>query len=412
MIDLLRIAIPFETDFVAGSDDCSNGLVDLKVCQSFGAKLEAGDVVYDENGNPEVSSLRSPYQSLASSHSTLSFKIFAGGANYWPFVEIKASPAKLLQGHNVYGSCDIELCVEAMVSTLTTALPKFCTMLDFYSAEIKQIDCTFTAHMPDETTSRNVIHALRNISNGQTRSSKSAHDTTAYFGKGSRHKRLKIYLKHFELQQQIKDALAKYEKTKHDLHLQQAQALQQPSVVNFAKNALRFEASIMPRMFERLGFPKRVGDFVGKCQEFNGCPIQYMWSLAFKDIFESFKGVDMKVYDDEKIHLALRDKFKKETKNGFSYNKADRLFRFFRSIKHEGFEEAKSSFPKNTFYDNLRLLTEVVPKAYLQNLQSIVSNVVPLVRFIDVDFNKQHPENWQEPKPLHEQIQNGLRLVS
>lgn len=410
MIDLLRIAIPFETDFVAGSDDGSNGLVDLKVCHSYGAKLESGQVTI-ENGQAEISSLRHPYESLPSSWSTLSFKIFAGGANYWPFVEIKASPAKLLQGHNVYGSCDIELCIEAMVSSFTTAMPQFCQMLDFYSAEIKQIDCTFTAQMPDETTSRNVIHALRNISNGQTRSSKSAHDTTAYFGKGSRHKRLKIYLKHFELQHQIKDALAKYEKTKDELHLQQAQALQQPSVLNFAKNALRFEASIMPRMFERLGFPKRVGDFVGKCQEFNGCPIQYMWSLAFKDIFESFKGVEMNVYDDEKIHLALRDEYKTETKSGYSYSKADRLFRFFRSMKHEGFDEIKATTPKNTFYDNLRLLTKVVPKAYLQNLQSIASNVVPLVRFIDVDFNKQHPENWQEPRPLHEQIQHGLRLV-
>lgn len=412
MIDLLRIAIPFDERYVVGSNDGSSGLVDLDLCRSYGAKLAAGQVIKNEHGQHEVSQLFSPYDSLASSWSTLSFKIFDGGSNYWPFVEIKASPAKLLQGHNVYGTCDVELSVESLVSTLATAMPDFCELLDFYSAEIKQIDCTFTSHLPDETTSRNVIHALRNISNGQTRSSKSTHDTTAYFGKGSRHKRLKVYLKHFELQSQIKDALAKYDKSKSDTHLRQLQALQQPSVLNFAKNALRFEASIMPRMFKRLGFPTRVGDFVAKCQEFKTCPIQYLWNKAFADIFNSFKGVEMNVYNDEKIHLALRDKFKTETKKGFSFTKADRLFRFFREIKSEGFDEVKATTPKNTFYVKLRELTEVVPKSYIQNLNSIASNVVPLVRFIDVNFAKQHPDNWQEPQSLHDQLQNGLRLVS
>lgn len=411
MIDLLRIAIPFDENFVVGADDGSNGLVDLKDCQSRGVKVEAGEVTFDEDGKAEVSALRNPFESLPSSWSTLSFKVYAGGSNYWPFVEIKASPAKLLQGHNVYGSCDVELSVNALVTSLATAMPEFIEMLDFFSAELRQIDCTFTAKMPDETSSRNVIHALRNISNGQTRSSKSAHDTTAYFGKGSRHKNLKVYLKHFELAKGIKDALSKYEKTKHDLYLQQAQAMQQPSVLEFAKNALRFEASVLPRMLKRLGFPVRVGDFVAKCREYDGCAIQYLWTVAWRDIFKTFEGAEMKTYDDEKIQLALQDRYKTETKKGFSYSKANRLFRFFRMMKHEGWDEVKATTPESTFFRSVQELTEVVPKAYLQNLKSIASNVVPLVRVINVDFTKQAPDGWQEPEDLHVQMQQGLRLV-
>ncbi|MFA7254445.1 MAG: phage/plasmid replication protein, II/X family, partial [Patescibacteria group bacterium] len=54
----------------------------------------------------------------------------------------------------------------------------------------------------------------------------------------------------------------------------------------------------------------------------------------------------------------------------------------------------KQTTPKMTFYRNLSLITEVIPRAYLQNLQAqAASNVVPLIRMINVDFTKQHPQN-------------------
>ena len=86
-------------------------------------------------------------------------------------------------------------------------------------------------------------------------------------------------------------------------------------------------------------------------------------------------------------------------------------------VKHEGWDEVKSTTPEKTFYRNIKELTEVVPKAYLQNLQATASNVVPLIRFVNVDFEKQHPENWQEPMRLSDQYQlpenrELLRLVS
>ncbi|WP_283234827.1 phage/plasmid replication protein, II/X family, partial [Pseudoalteromonas phenolica] len=114
-------------------------------------------------------------------------------------------------------------------------------------------------------------------------------------------------------------------------------------------------------------------------------------------MFKTFEGATMRTYSDTEIHENLKQHFKTETKTGFSYSKADRLFRFFRMLKHEGWDEVKSTTPEKTFYRNIKELTEVVPKAYLQNLQATASNVVPLIRFVNVDFEKPHTENSQEP---------------
>lgn len=426
MIDLLTIKIPFVESIVAMSPDGTNGLIDLRECQKRGCRMEAGDVTFTTNDYrldaenicvAEVSALRHPFEALPSSWSTLAFKVRAGGENYYPFIELKASPAKLLQGHNVYGSCDVMLCIDSLISAFCYAMPDMAEILEFHNAELAQIDCTFSAHLKTESDSRNVIHALRNISNGQTRGAKSAFDTTAYFGKGSRHKRLKAYLKQFELQDQINKAQAKYDKTKSQVYKNQLEAMTALEVQEFAKNALRLEASIMPRMLKRLGIPTNLWAFETYSGSFDGCLIQQLWNQSWSDIFKTFEGANMRTYSDTEIHENLREQFKAETKNGFSYSKADRLFRTFRMMKHEGWDEVKSTTPKATFYRTIEELTQVVPKAYLQNLQATASNVVPLIRFVNVDFEKQHPSNWVEPQRLSDQLElpenrELLRLVS
>jgi len=426
MIDLLTIKIPFVESIVAMSPDGTNGLIDLRECQKRGCRMEAGDVTFTANDYrldsenitvAEVSALRHPFEALPSSWSTLAFKVRAGGENYYPFIELKASPAKLLQGHNVYGSCNVMLCIDSLITAFCYAMPDMAEILEFNNAELAQIDCTFSAHLKTESDSRNVIHALRNISNGQTRGAKSAFDTTAYFGKGSRHKRLKAYLKQFELQDKTNKAQANYDKTKSQVYKNQLEAMTAPEVQEFAKNALRLEASVMPRMLKRLGIPTNIWAFETYSESFEGCLIQQLWKQSWSDIFKTFEGATMRTYSDTEIHENLKQHFKTETKKGFSFSKGDRLFRFFRMVKHEGWDEVKSTTPEKTFYRNIKELTQVVPKAYLQNLQATASNVVPLIRFVNVDFSKQHPSNWVEPQRLSEQLElpenrELLRLVS
>lgn len=418
MIDIGKLSIPFKTEFCCGDAAENYGHVDLQVCQWNGVKLEAGDIEYEPDGSVSVSRLRHPYESIPSSNSTLSFKIFSGGENYWPFVEIKASPAKLLQGHNVYGSCDVEKCFMALVHAFITGMPELASMLDLHLAEVKQIDVTFSAQMESEAQGRQAIAALKNISSGQTRSSKNSHATTAYFGingsgkKSSRHKQLKVYLKGYELEHQISELLKKSKNSNLPVYVKQLEIMQRPELMAWAKNALRFEASILSRMFDRLGIPKHLGDFLDYAENFNGCLVESLWTEAFKDLFVALGTEDMNIFNDDEIENKLKIEFSKVslTTGKTSYAKSDRLFRFYRSFKNEGFEEVKRTTSESTFYVNLKDLCTVVSKAHLQNLKGMASNVVPMLRVINVDFSKQRPDSWEEPQHLCDQVQ--LRAVS
>ncbi|MGR2988999.1 phage/plasmid replication protein, II/X family, partial [Vibrio vulnificus] len=73
----------------------------------------------------EVGDLRHPYQSLPTSFTGMAFKIFQGTALRDACVELKASPAKILQGHNVYGSTSIVSGAYEMLMALYHAYPDF-----------------------------------------------------------------------------------------------------------------------------------------------------------------------------------------------------------------------------------------------------------------------------------------------
>jgi II/X family phage/plasmid replication protein len=417
MIDLGRISIPFNEDFCSGDATEGHGLVDLQACHWGGAKIESGEVEFELNGAVSVTQLRHPYESIASSNGSLSFKIFQGGLNYWPHIEIKASPAKLLQGHNVYGSCDVEKCLYALVQAFNVGMPELSNMLDWHLAELKQIDVTFTAQVDNQAVARQVIAALKNISSGQTRSSKNSHATTCYFGinsqgqKSSRHKQLKIYLKGAELEHQISELLKKTKNSNLPIYRKQLEVMQRPEVKAFAENAVRFEASVLPRMLQRLGIPRLISEFVDYAENYNGCLIEALWTEAFKDVFAALGNEDMTVFDDEEILNKLKADFGKvsEKTGKTSYAKANRLFRFYRSFKNEGYDEVKRTTAARTFYDNMSELCTVVSRAHLQNLKGIASNVTPMLRVINVDFSKQHPASYVEPEHLCDQVQ--LRAV-
>ena len=202
MIDTAVINIPFKLEFVAHSlskDDRAVGHVDLRLCHENGCKVAAGEIVdFVGTGIAEVTSLRSCWDSIASSNSSLAFKIFAGGESYYPFVQIKGSVNKILQGHNVYGSDNPEL-ILSLIQALSLSMPDFSEMLDFSNAELKQLDCTYTAHTENESISKQVIQACKRVHSGQTQVSKNSHETTNYWGmsgkgqRSSRNKQLRNY---------------------------------------------------------------------------------------------------------------------------------------------------------------------------------------------------------------------------
>jgi II/X family phage/plasmid replication protein len=296
-------------------------------------------------------------------------------------------------------------------------MPELSNMLDWHLAELKQIDVTFTAQVDNQAVARQVIAALKNISSGQTRSSKNSHATTCYFGinsqgqKSSRHKQLKIYLKGAELEHQISELLKKTKNSNLPIYRKQLEVMQRPEVKAFAENAVRFEASVLPRMLQRLGIPRLVSEFIDYAENYNGCLVEALWTEAFKDVFAALGNEDMTVFDDEEILNKLKIDFAKvsEKTGKTSYAKANRLFRFYRSFKNEGYDEVKRTTAARTFYDNMSELCTVVSRAHLQNLKGIASNVTPMLRVINVDFSKQHPASYVEPEHLCDQVQ--LRAV-
>jgi II/X family phage/plasmid replication protein len=418
MIDTAVVNIPFNLEHVSSSldkNDRAVGLIDLRLCHENGCKVAAGEIVdWVSAGVAEITSLRSCWDSIASSHSSLAFKIFAGSETYFPFVQIKGSINKILQGHNVYGSDNPNLIV-SLIQALMLAMPQFSEMLDFSNAELKQLDCTYTAHAENESISLQVINACKRIHSGQTQVSKNSHETTNYWGmsgkgeRSSRNKLLKQYLKHFELLHQIKEISAKSEKEpQNEYYHRQLAAMKSPDVQDFAKNAVRFEACIMPDMFKRLGIPTHLGDFLDFCENREDNVIQTLWQIAWKDIFDAFGGENMTIYKDNEILEELKKVHATITPKGnITYSKAKRLHKFYLDMQQYGWDKLKDTISESKFYRDVSDLMDVVPKANLQNLHGNASNVMPIIRMVNVNFEAQLPVGYVEPDCLAIQFQQN-----
>ncbi|MFX6134389.1 phage/plasmid replication protein, II/X family, partial [Acinetobacter baumannii] len=87
---------------------------------------------------------------------------FHEGRTY-PYVELKASPAKILQGHNVYGTDWIEQGALEMLGYLAESHPTLYGMLAIGETEVKQLDSTYSARLRDDNQVADAIDFLRNV---------------------------------------------------------------------------------------------------------------------------------------------------------------------------------------------------------------------------------------------------------
>ncbi|MBY7839633.1 phage/plasmid replication protein, II/X family [Vibrio fluvialis] len=412
MIDMLKISVPFKCDFLLNSTQNASGetvsYVDIKECSRRGIGLEAkvvhftGDSALDEL---EVADLRHPYQSLPTSFTGMAFKIFQGTALRDACVELKASPAKILQGHNVYGSTRIITGAYEMLMALYNSYPSFSDMLDFQAATLDAIDCTFSARAKNELQAKQVINQLKSVANKQMRASvRNEHETTCYFSRGSRHIDRKVYLKGCEFNRQLNQLRSLQDKGDHSYD-RVIDVMSDPSLINYARNLIRFEAGAKRRYLDDMGVPKNLFDackFQFEYEKNGSCLIADIWRKAFAPLMEALEGQKMNIFNDEQVHNRLKTMYGKVTPKGnVTYSKADRVFRFYRSLVSDGYLAVKESFSApRTFYDNLNLLLEAgFSKAQLQNLQGNgKDNVIPLLQVIEIDFSQQRPVGYVEPK--------------
>ncbi|PXB73087.1 replication initiation protein, partial [Pseudomonas aeruginosa] len=325
------------------------------------------------------------------------------GKRLMPGVELKASPAKLLQGHNVFGPTCIEKGAEVMFKWLAGSYPDLFAKLDVSATQVYALDCTYSSRLPDERTALQVIQALTNVSNGHTKSRGDNYQTSAYWGaKESRLKRLKAYLKHTEFQAQL-DELKRAGRA--DLSAaRSARVMSDPRLQEWVRYLLRMEATVMHRWLERRGIPSRLVDLIAyqqRLQKEGRCLIQECWQAVTADLFAAFEGIQMRVIDDEKVLAALTERHLKYDRKGKPNDShARNLFRTYRSLKDYGWQETMDSMSRPTFYRHIKEICEAgLSKAALQKLHEAdrANNVVPLLRFVQVDFSAQRPDWYVEP---------------
>lgn len=398
MLDHLRILIPVHENYLTRVSD--GGSFIIGNVGDFGFEMASRCVEHDDNGVLVPKDLYAPYDSLPSSYSGLAVKFFDKCTLSDPYVEIKASPAKLLQGHNVYGGESVGNAACEMLGILFQSIPELAPRLDISLATIGHIDTTFSSTVTNEAIIPKIIDYLSRISNGQTRAQKNKkYETTAYWGgETSRLLQLKAYAKHPEL-------LVTIEKLKKEAKAHNAKAqmlldtVYTPELMNYSKRLLRWEARIKARKLERLGLPTGLFDFI-KYQQENPDVLTVLWRQAFDPIFDTFKGQAMPYSTDDDLHQLLKDKLKTVTPSGrISYTKANNAMNFFHLVRDVGLNVVKSRYSSSTFYDNLKNLTDAgLSKAWLQNLHTKrKGDIVPLVNFCHVDFVAQFPVGYVPP---------------
>jgi II/X family phage/plasmid replication protein len=400
MIDRLVIHIPFADQYVVNGNNEDTGIMDVAHLLNTEATVAGRTVNRSSDGRIIVEDLYHPYESIPSWASGMAVKSFTRPMNAWPYVEIKASPAKLLLGHNVYGTEDYKKCVAEMLGLLAISFPSLNSMLDVASSHISSLDVTYSVKAESQQIADQFIKYCASLRSGQTKS-REQYPTTVYFGKrDSRHKRLKVYLKHYEL----KNYISELKKKNADGEYDEAIAINSSEdLVDYTRGLIRFEATIRKRWLTERAIPVgliELGKYAKKYQEEHDKSLwKQLHEEAFKDVFKTFEGGQVMDYSDDHVLRRLKATHSKPRNNGFmNHSVALRAFRFYRSIASEGYEEIHATTPSSTFYRQIGHLKEAgIPLANLQNLHKIKSNVVPVIQLIKMDYEKQHPATYQEP---------------
>jgi II/X family phage/plasmid replication protein len=385
----------------------------MQIAKLSGIRLSARDVEFEIKGDLSVQGLTHPFESLPTHFASLGMKIYQGTHLIFPRVNLKASPAKLLQGHNVFGSTNIALCGLELITNLSVSMPHLFNLLDVVNTQVSEIHTTFSARLPSENICKQVIAYLKNISHGQTKATKSNdHESTVYFNRGSKHRELCIYYKAPELAKRLSEIQKKLRVNPNDdMLLNQQTILNDKRLTDFASNLLRLEGRLKKRFLKDNQIPI---NFSALClyqqhYERDGANLIYdLWMKSFDDLLTALRGMEMNIYDDEYIFERLKSHYYSTTPKGnISYAKAQRIFGFYRRLVNEGYSNVFNSLARRTFYDNLASLTDIgISKSQLQNLTGDKSNVIPFYKVINIDFAQQRPDWYVEPVSVFERQNN------
>ena len=411
MIDFLKLSIPFKTEHILVCKDGETSFLKetlIEIAKRTGLKLRAGNVTFEIDGDLDVAELSHPYEAIPSYFGSLAMKVFNGSDRMKtpPYIELKASPAKLLQGHNVFGSTNLDVCCFVMLKTFCEALPELYEMTDTENTMIDWIDVTYSAHIPSEMMQKQVISFLQNVRAGQTKKTRynREYETTAEWNSGSEHRVLKVYLKGAELQKRLSEIQSELKRTPNKQNLLNVlNVLSNPNLIEFSKQCVRFEARLKQRYLDKYRIPRKLCDLIQYQRQYEKqgkSLIKDLWQDAFNDIIQAVGESKMNVYNRENIQKLLKKQYYTVTPKGnISYAKADRLFGFYKNLLTYGYLETKSEMDRKTFWRHEKdLLAVGLTKAQLQNLKAHERhNIISLMKLVEIDFSHQHPDWYVEP---------------
>ena len=343
MLDKIVMHIPVDSSLVDVREDgkyCIFGfdLLDLDL------NVFSRSVYKDDEGLIKHKALSHAYSRLPTSFTEMAFKFFHEG-HYWPYVELKCSPAKILQGHNVYGTDWIEQGAMEMLGYLAVTYPTLYGMLAISETEVKQLDATYSIRLRDNREVEQVLDFMRNMSTQYIRKPKKSkssifYENTVYFSVNSKSFDRKAYGKFCEFIDQLDD-LAKLAK-KNDKAAQRLVAvMSDPELQRFAKGLLRLETGVKAFALRKFNIPTNLFQLI-RYQRENPNFLCNLWVHANRQLFKAFEGHTMKLLDDESIRKQIFINFKKvRSQDKISSTKADRVFRFYLHLQDHGHNTTK-----------------------------------------------------------------------
>jgi len=411
MWDKGDIRIPFKSDkvkhLVGSSMENPIAYVDF---EDYDFPLHAPDVELVD-GKPVIKYFKNrDWDSISSGISGMAVGFWpkGQGLHTYPSVSIKASPAKILQGHNVFGSESFKQGVKQMFQMLHEAFPKISEHLDYEKAEFMYIDATYSARIR-KFFSIKVFSVFESLA---TKKQKIKKDINyCQLGQGSERQRAKLYEKLQEVLADLEDAKRKRNKYRIDI-------LSDQRLLDFATDLHRFEATLGARKLKDLGIPTNVFEFI-KFEEWflevhNEPLCQYLWGLVFNPIFSQFEGHSVKNVDDTNIRLQIDAKFICIKDNGkICKRKATAIYKTYCDIKREGYATL-AKIHNATFFRNVAHLHEAgISKAFLKSLDpnKPQENVISFPQIIKIDFSSQRPDWYVEPMSHFDCDSRQLRLV-
>jgi len=408
MLDFERLMIPIIPTHVCNLDNryWFNGDI-----RDYGVPAATRHVSRDDHGNTITGELYHPYESIASDFTDMAMKFYTETTNTPPYVEIKGSPLKLLQGHNVYGFDCLELGTYHMVGMLLVAFPKLAPILDLPNTQLSCLDTTQIIRLPHQNMVQPVLDYMANLASGHRKAREVKYHNYISWGNDGASVRPKAYGK-FE---EVKSQLNKIQK-QADKGCQRSRSLviAMTNALPFANAVVRHEARISKDYLTKNGYPSNIWQLI-ELQKQQPDLLLHLWRVAFNPIFDTMKGKYMNFANDDELLQVLMTNLVTYTKKGNpSYVKAYNTLDFYRSLRVDGWKKVKARHAESRFYKFISYLTDCgITKSHLQNLHANPNGkVIPFVRLLELNLVDQLPPDYQLPVSPYHSPKSGLYLVA